>query len=156
MQRGVVVDDAMRTSDPFVFAAGDVAEHRGLVSGLWPTAVEQGRIAAVNAVGGDERYAATPPATILKVTGVDLTSVGRFEEEDGDEVVALEEPAESRYRKLVVRDGRAVGGILVGHPLEAPALTAAVQEGRDVGALLPALRAGDWSVLEGEAVPAAA
>jgi NADPH-dependent 2,4-dienoyl-CoA reductase/sulfur reductase-like enzyme/ferredoxin len=154
--RGVIVDDAMRTSDPSVFAAGDVAEHRGVVSGLWPAAVEQGRVAAVNAAGGDERYVPVAPATILKITGVDLTSVGRFEEEPGDEVVALEDPAEQRYRKLVVRDGRAVGGILLGYPLDAAALTAAVQEERDVSAVLPALRAGDWSVLaEAPAVAAA-
>ena len=134
--RGVLVDDAMRTSDPLVYAAGDVAEHDGIVSGLWPAAVDQGRVAAVNAVGGDEPYVRVAPATMLKVSGVDLTSVGRFEEEPGDEVVAL-----------VVRDGRAVGGTLLGYPLEAAALTTAVQEQRDVSALLPALRAGDWSVL---------
>ena len=156
VRRGVVVDDGMRTNDPFVWAAGDVAEHLGAVSGLWPTAVEQGRVAALNAVGGAERYDAVPPATLLKVTGVELTSVGRFEEEPGDEVVASEDGAESRYRKLVVRDGRAAGGILLGYPLEAAALTAIVQEARDVSALLPALRAGDWSALAAGATEAAA
>ena len=145
--RGVVVDDAMRTSDPHVFAAGDVAEHRGVVSGLWPTAVEQGRVAALSALGLTAVYEAVPPATLLKVTGVDLTSVGRFEEEEGDEVVVSEDAAEARYRKLVVRDGRAVGGILLGYPLEAAGLTAIVQERRDVSELLPLLRAGEWRSL---------
>jgi nitrite reductase (NADH) large subunit len=152
--RGVIVDDSMRTSDPHVFAAGDVAEHRGVVSGLWPTAVEQGRVAALTALGLDAVYGAVPPATLLKVTGVDLTSVGRFEEEEGDEVVVSKDSVETRYRKLVVRDGRAVGGILLGYPLEAAELTAIVQERREVTDLLPALRAGDWGALEVDSAPA--
>jgi NADPH-dependent 2,4-dienoyl-CoA reductase/sulfur reductase-like enzyme/ferredoxin len=155
VRRGVIVDDAMRTSDPHVFAAGDVAEHREVVSGLWPTAVEQGRVAALAALGLDASYAAVPPATLLKVTGVDLTSVGRFEEEEGDEVVSSEDAAEARYRKLVVREGRAVGGILLGYPLEAAELTAIVQERRDVTGLLPALRAGEWRALQADGAPAA-
>ena len=53
----------MATNDPHVFAAGDVAEHRGVVWGLWPSAAEQARVAAVNALGGDERYEPIAPAT---------------------------------------------------------------------------------------------
>ena len=53
VNRGVVVDDRMQTSAPGVFAAGDVAEHGGLVLGLWPIAAKQGEVAAVNALGGD-------------------------------------------------------------------------------------------------------
>jgi nitrite reductase (NADH) large subunit len=104
-------------------------------------------VAALAALGLDAVYDAVPPATLLKVTGVDLTSVGRFEEEEGDEVVTSEDAAEARYRKLVVRDGRAVGGILLGYPLEAAGLTAIVQERRDVSELLPLLRAGEWHAL---------
>ena len=48
----VLVDDQMRTGVPGVFAAGDVAEHRGQVLGLWPVATEQAQAAAVNALAG--------------------------------------------------------------------------------------------------------
>jgi NADPH-dependent 2,4-dienoyl-CoA reductase/sulfur reductase-like enzyme/ferredoxin len=150
VHRGVVVDDGMRASDPNVFAAGDVAEHDGVVWGLWPIATEQGRIAAVNALGGEEGFVAVPPLTMLKVSGVDLTSVGAIEGEPGDEEIALEDPDESRYRKLVVRDGRLVGAILLGYARESAAVAAAVQEGWDVGDRLERLREGDWSVLEPE------
>jgi NAD(P)H-nitrite reductase large subunit len=149
--RGVIVDDRMRTSDPNVFAAGDAAEYEGGVSGLWPSAVEQARVAAVNALGGDERYEAQPPVTMLKVTGVDLTSIGRFEAAGPDELeLVFEDVAEQRYRKLVVADGRIVGAILLGHPLEAPAVVAAVKAGTDVTRWLPQLETGDWSPLQGE------
>ena len=66
----------MRTSDPAIFAAGDVAEFDGQVPGLWPTAVAQAEVAAENAVGGDKAYAPPVPATILKVVGIELASIG--------------------------------------------------------------------------------
>lgn len=145
--RGILVDDGMRTSDPSILAAGDVAEHQGLVLGLWPTAVEQAKVAATNATGGGERYESFVPATALKVTGVDLTSVGRLDAASDEEtVIVLEEPGESRYRKLVVAaDGTIAGAILLGYSRESPGIIEAVKSGRDVRPLLDDLRAGDWS-----------
>jgi NADPH-dependent 2,4-dienoyl-CoA reductase/sulfur reductase-like enzyme/ferredoxin len=146
--RGLVVDDRMQTSDAHVFAAGDIAEHRGVMVGQWPIAVEQGRVAALNALGGDELYVATPEVTMLKVSGVDHASIGLLSAtEPGDEEIVVEEPTEGIYRKLVVRHGRAVGGIVLGSDGDSPALVAAVQEGRDLGPVLDRIRAGDWAVL---------
>jgi nitrite reductase (NADH) large subunit len=150
--RGIVVDDHLRSSDPAVYAVGDAAEHGGAVWGLWPTAVEQGRVAGINAVGGDERYGGTLPVTMLKVTGVHLTSIGRFHAESADDTeIALEDPVEARYRKLVIGpDGKIAGAILLGYALEAPGLIAAVREGRDVTDELDHLRDGDWSAFVAE------
>lgn len=158
VNRGVLVDDHMRTSDPHIFAAGDLAERDGHISGLWPTAVDQAQVAAANAVGGNEVYTGTVPVTMLKVTGVDLTSVGRFEPGGPeDEVIALEDPAESRYRKLVLTNGRVVGAILLGYGVESPKVVRAVKEGQDVTAWLDQLRAGDWSLFADDVqAPAAA
>lgn len=155
--RGIVVDDYMRSSDPAVYAVGDAAEHDGTVWGLWPTAVEQGRVAGINAVGGEERYGGTVPVTMLKVTGVHLTSIGRFHAESDDEAeIVLEDPVETRYRKLVIGpDGKIAGAILLGYALEAPGLIAAVKEGRDVSDELDRIRAGDWSVFVGEGAASA-
>ena len=108
--------------------AGDVAEHAGRVHGLWPVAVEQAEVAADNAVGGDKGYRGSVPFTMLKVVGVELTSVGRFEEQAGDEVVALEEPG-GKYRKLVIEDGRIVGAILLGYSQEVAAVRTAINRG---------------------------
>ena len=148
VNRGVLVDDRMQTSAPLVFAAGDVAEHRSGTAGLWPIAVEQARVAALNALGGDEIYVAKPPTTMLKVTGVDLASAGTIAAtEPGDEEIVVEEPTEGIYRKLVVRDGRAIGGIVLGSEADAPSLVAAVQEGRDMTPVLERLRRGEWGAL---------
>jgi len=148
VRQGVVVDDHMRTSAPDILAAGDAAEHRGQIYGLWPAAVEQAEVAAINAVGGDKVYKGTPPVTILKVVGVDLTSIGRIEPEgDGEMVIALEDIQAHHYRKLVISHGAIVGAILLGYPLDAPAVTAAIKRRVDVTRCLDVLRAGEWDSL---------
>ena len=76
VKRGVLVDDRMRTDDPDILAAGDVAEHGGQLPGLWPTAVAMAEVAADTVAGGEKTYAGTVPVTILKVVGIELTSIG--------------------------------------------------------------------------------
>lgn len=151
VRRGIVVDDRMRTSDPRVFAAGDAAEHRGDVAGLWPAAVEQAEVAAHNAVGAaasERRYEGSVPVTILKVEGVELLSCGRFEAGDGAVALVVDESDAHRYRKLVVdAGGTLIGGIVIGSPPDAGALTDAVKEGRNVEAIVDRLQSGDWSRL---------
>jgi NAD(P)H-nitrite reductase large subunit len=146
INRGVLVDERMRTSDPAILAAGDVVEHAGAVDGLWPVAVEQAEVAADNAVGGDKLYGGSIPFTILKVVGVELTSVGRFEQQAGDQVVAIEEPG-GRYRKLVIEDGRIVGAILLGYSREVAAVRTAIKCRFDVRGVMDQHHAGRWSVL---------
>lgn len=149
VNRGVIVDAAMRTSTADVFAAGDACEFEKQIPGLWPVAVEQARVAAVNAMGGQEVYRETVPVTALKVVGIDITSIGRFDQRSEDEIViALEETGEHRYRKLVIAGGKIVGAILLGYPMYAPAVTAAIKGDADVTDYLDDLRAGRWEVLE--------
>jgi hypothetical protein len=147
--RGVIVDAEMRTSDPLIFAAGDVVEYHGQVYGLWPVAGEQAQIAAVNALGGHDVYQGSVPVTILKVVGVDLLSVGQIEAESDDEIeIALEQAEEGRYRKLVIAGGHLAGAIVLGYPALGPVVSAAVKRRADVSEHLDALRAGDWDVLK--------
>lgn len=154
VNRGVVVDDAMRTNVPGVFAAGDVAEHRGMVTGLWPTAVKQAEVAASNALGGDESVGAEPAVCILKGVGLELTSAGRFESTEGDTTIVLDDPSGPSYRKLVISpENKVVGMIVLGHhPEEVTAATAAVKKEVEVHhSWLYALRQGDWKILKSDA-----
>lgn len=149
---GVIVDAQMRTSDPHIFAAGDVAEFDGKTYGLWPVAVSQAEVAANNAVAGLNAPIATytemPPVTMLKVVGVDLTSMGRIEPKNAEEqVIVFEEEATHRYRKLIISGGKIVGAILLGYPQEAPGVAEAVKQQLDVTPYLAALQAGDWQTL---------
>lgn len=151
---GILVDASMRTSDPAIFAAGDAVEFGGQVMGLWPPSVEQAEIAAANATGGDRHYTATTPVTMLKVVGINLTSIGQFEANSPEDIViAQEDPVQHSYRKLVIRDGKIVGAILIGYPLDAPIVTNAVKQGTDVSMHIEALRAGNWDVLKGAIKP---
>lgn len=149
VNRGIVVNNELQTSDPAVFAAGDVAEHRGSVMGLWTSAVRQAEVAAINAIGGHEIYNGTLPETVLKVAGIDLTSIGRFQPESDSEIMITElnEKAHT-YRKLVVSNGKIAGAILIGHPKLAPGVARTIKAQRDISGFTDQLRAGNWSALE--------
>ena len=146
VNRGVVVDHRMQTNVPGIYAVGDIAEHEGQMLGLWPIATEQAEVAATNLLGGDEVYEHPTPAAILKGVGIDMTSVGRYIETDGDEVIAIEGPG-TAYRKIVVRDGVALGGIVVGHPTLSPHLIKVCRTQADISAHRESLVTGDWTVL---------
>ncbi|GHB34222.1 nitrite reductase [Streptomyces viridiviolaceus] len=117
--KGVVVDDELRTSDPHVRAVGDCAQHAGTVYGLAAPALEQaGALAALLAGDTTARYAGTRSLTRLTLTGpdspFDLAAFGETDPRPGDDVVQLADATRGTYRKVVVRDDRLVGGVLVG------------------------------------------
>lgn len=148
VNRGVVVDAHMRTSAHDVYCVGDAAEFEGQVYGLWPACVEQGAIAAANAMGEQRTYSGTTPATILKVVGADLSSIGRTAPAATDEVITFEDAKTRRYAKLILADGRIAGAIMMGFPNESALVTNALKRGIDVSGKAEALRRGEWRVLE--------
>jgi nitrite reductase (NADH) large subunit len=113
--RGILVDDAMTTSDPSILAIGECIEHRGSTYGLVAPLCEQAQVAAARLAGDAEsRYAGSLPATSLKVTGVELFSAGQIESGDGAEEITVEDAAAGIYRKLVLKQGRLAGAVLLG------------------------------------------
>ncbi|MFD4346456.1 NAD(P)/FAD-dependent oxidoreductase [Streptomyces coelicoflavus] len=128
---GVLVDDELRTSDPDIRAIGDCAQHAGRVYGLAAPALEQaGVLAELLAAGGaaSRSYTGTRSLTRLTLTGpggpptgpegpvapFDLAAFGETDPRPGDDVVQLADATRGTYRKVVVRDDRLVGGVLVG------------------------------------------
>jgi nitrite reductase (NADH) large subunit len=115
VNRGIVVDDRMMTSDPRILAIGECAEHRGATYGLVAPLWEQAAVAAsVLAGDGDSAYAGSLPATSLKVTGVELFSAGETQAKDGAEEIVYADPEAGIYRKLVVKNGCLTGAVLLG------------------------------------------
>ncbi|MFE6423331.1 NAD(P)/FAD-dependent oxidoreductase [Streptomyces rochei] len=118
--RGVLVDDELRTDDPHIRAIGDCAEHAARVYGLAAPALEQaGALAGLLAGDGTTaRYTGTRSLTRLTLTGpdspFDLAAFGETDPRPGDDVVQLADATRGTYRKVVVRDDRLVGGVLVG------------------------------------------
>ncbi|AXE85723.1 FAD-dependent oxidoreductase [Streptomyces sp. Go-475] len=119
VRKGVVVDDELRTSDPYIHAIGDCAQHDGVLYGLAAPALEQAD-ALAELLAGDAaaRYTGTRSLTRLTLTGhdspFDLAAFGETEALPGDDVVQLADATRGTYRKVVVRDDRLVGGVLVG------------------------------------------
>lgn len=134
--RGIVVDDRMRTSAPQIFAAGDAAEHRGRIHGIIPAAFEQARAAAHAMVGQDKPYGGTVPFNTLKVAGLYLTSVGEIEPRgEGYEALVRSHPDAGLYKKIILREGRLVGGIWMGTKKGAAELSRLVAVEKHVEAL---------------------
>jgi nitrite reductase (NADH) large subunit len=115
VDRGVVVNDYLQTSDPAIYAAGDIAQYQGKVYGIIPAAFNQARMAAFNASGEKKKYEGTIPSNTLKVVGIDLTSIGLVNPEGGNfEELRSEKEEEGVYRKIVIQDGTVVGAIWMG------------------------------------------
>jgi len=113
VNQGIVVDSYLATSCPNIYAAGDVAEHRGTLYGIWEPARYQGVIAGKNAAGAHIEFGGIPRANTLKVLGVNLFSVGEIEAKDGSyQVVAREN--DGNYMRFLFRDSHLVGAILIG------------------------------------------
>jgi nitrite reductase (NADH) large subunit len=145
---GIAVDDGMLTSDPNVFAVGDVADHGGRCYGLWPASVEQAQVAVRNMLGGEAAYRLTAPPARLKVPGIDLLSIGAVDAKGGDSrTIVVSEHGARRYRKLIVEDGRLAGAIVLGRPELFDAVTQAVEARLDIGSDLETLEHGDWDSL---------
>jgi nitrite reductase (NADH) large subunit len=118
VERGIVVDNQMRSvDDPHVYAVGECAQHRGKVYGLVAPLWEQAKVLADHITEHDTQsaYVGSKVATKLKVMGVHLASMGDTHPTDErDEIVQFTEPKKGTYKKLIVRDGRLHGAILVG------------------------------------------
>jgi NAD(P)H-nitrite reductase large subunit len=119
IKRGIVVDDQLRSNVPNVYAAGDVAEGKDVVTGeaavhaIEPTAQEHGRIVGANMAGKNVRYRGSLLANIVEVCHLDVASFGAWE--DGKaQVVSGVRPDRPAYRKLLFRGDRLTGAIILG------------------------------------------
>jgi assimilatory nitrate reductase electron transfer subunit len=119
VHKGILVDDELRTSDPHIRAIGDCAQHEGTIYGLATPALEQAD-ALAELIAGDAsaRYTGTRSLTRLTLAGgqtpFDLAAFGETDPRPGDDVIQLADATRGTYRKVVVRDDRLVGGVLVG------------------------------------------
>lgn len=145
---GICVDETMTTSDPDIFAVGDVARLRsGAPTGLWGIAVAQARIAADNLLGGASLYHPRSMILRLKSDGVDLRVFGSLDHREGDEVF-ISPPFAGGWWRVVVRDGAIVGAVHAG-PIGKPnPIWRLVESNADMSAYVDILRQGQLELLE--------
>ena len=143
--RGILVEPTMETGAPNIYAAGDVAEVRGVTYGLWTVAVEQGRIAAQNALGGKKEFIGSDTPMILKIEGLDIVclgdSLGKIE---GCEFMTYSDLDNHRYARLAVIDSKLVGAILVGMNEYFPALSKLIRQETDLSEIIQDLKTGEF------------
>jgi len=137
VNRGIIVDDFMATSEPDIFAVGECVEHHGQTFGLVGPLWEQARICAAVLCGeAPGPYVAPAPHTSLKVTGVDVFSAGVLEaRDDGDEEITVRDAGPGQYKKLILRDGRVAGAILYGEIADGPWFVDLIESKRNIAAL---------------------
>ena len=119
VNRGVLVDDHLRSSVANVYAAGDVAEGRDLVTGepavhaIEPTAMEHGRVVGANMAGRDVAYRGSLLMNIVEVCHLDIASFGAWDDPTAETFTAVQ-PERFAYRKLLWRGDRLTGAMILG------------------------------------------
>ena len=144
VNKGIIVNERFETNVKGIYAAGDCAEFQGRIYGLWTASTEQGTVAGNNIAGVDTVYSGTTPSTTLKIVGIDLTSIGvvnppsptsPLEGEgkgEGYRELIREDGSNEVYKKLVIKDGKIVGAILLGDTKDVRAVGKLIKNNVDV------------------------
>lgn len=115
VNRGIVVNDYMVTSDPSIYAVGECAEHNGIAYGLVAPLYEQGIALAEHITGGKGKgYQGSVLSTQLKVAGCDLFSGGKIHEDENTQAIIVHDQFSKLYKKILVTDNKIVGVVLYG------------------------------------------
>ena len=153
VRRGILVTDSLACrNDQDIYSIGECAEHRSQVYGLVAPLWEQARVLAERLTGrnADALYTGSRISTKLKVMGVELAVAGdKDPSSDEDEVVTYVEPNRNVYKKVIVRDGKVTGAILLGDGLTVPRILQAF----DRGEALPENRSELLFPLSADAMP---
>ncbi|SFU42472.1 NAD(P)/FAD-dependent oxidoreductase [Halomonas korlensis] len=148
VDRAIVVDDTLTTSDPAIHALGECCQFGGttygLVEPIWRQVEVLAEHLASQASGADSqaRYVERPSATQLKIGGISLYAFGPIEPDADHDVLCYHDPAQGDYRRLLLRHGRLEGVVLYGDTAMGPWYFAQAQAGRDLGACRQALLLG--------------
>jgi nitrite reductase (NADH) large subunit len=133
VDKGILVDDFMRTSDPRVSAVGECTQWRGRTFGMVAPLYDQARVCALRLAGVDApAFTEKPLAATLKVSGVQLYSCGEVGQA-GCDVVRYSDPASDVINTVWIRDDRIVGAVMLGDVSRGPACFSRVQSGVPLG-----------------------
>jgi NAD(P)H-nitrite reductase large subunit len=146
IQHGVLVDEHLRSNVPNVYAAGDVAQGRDLVTGelavhaIEPTAMEHGRVVGANMAGQPVAYRGSLLMNIVEVQGLEIASFGAWDDPQAEVFSALK-PERPAYRKLLWHGDRVIGAMILGRSKD-------IWTTNDIGMLKGLVqsgaRLGDW------------
>ncbi|MNW32033.1 Nitrite reductase [NAD(P)H] [compost metagenome] len=136
MGRAIVVDDYMRTSQPHIYAVGECAEHRGITYGLVAPLYEQAKALAAHLCGHEhEGYRGSIPYSKLKISGVDVFSVGNLSEPGTETVIQQYDGIRRTYKRITAKNGVVHSAVLFGDTMEGTTLVGMVRSSASVSEL---------------------
>ena len=116
----------MKTNIDGIYACGDIAEFNGKTPGLFPIAMQQGKVAGANATGANEAYTEIPPSPMLKIGGLSVFSAG-----DNQDGKVIFESGNDTFKSVTLKDDILTGGALIGDTTLANRLKNAVSQKRE-------------------------
>ncbi len=135
VNRGIVVDDQLVTSDPDIMALGECVEHRGSCYGLVAPLYDMARVVAAELKGESGSYQGSTVSTKLKVTGIDVYSAGDFADGEQREEIVLRDAARKTYKRLTIEHNRIIGIVLFGETRDGPWFYQQLKDGTDISDL---------------------
>jgi len=149
VNRGIIVNEHLQSNFPNIYAAGDVSEFQGTIMGIWPSAVDQGIVAAKNALGIKTKYTGTVPLHILKVSGLELTTVGqKYKKNSTDEEIKYTSKQKEQYLKLIYNRNIILGVILIGVASIGFGLEKLIKNKTPITEIIPHLEKGNWDIVK--------
>ncbi|MBM7553366.1 nitrite reductase large subunit NirB [Thalassobacillus pellis] len=133
VNRGILVNDHMKTEIKNVYAVGECAEHKGMVYGLVAPLYQQGQELAKHICGIDsEGYQGSVLATQLKVSGVDVFSTGKINEDSTTKSYKVFDEWRGIYQKVLIDDGKISGAVLFGDTKDGNRLLSLINKGAGI------------------------
>ena len=118
--KGILVNNRMETNLSGIYAAGDVAQgptvfgDNHAICALWPTAVEEGKVAGANMAGVDTIYQGSLNMNVTEMFGITVASMGKFIEDESNRIEEYANCDNSRYIKIVYKGDIPLGSVVVG------------------------------------------
>ena len=142
-QNGIVVSDTLQTYDPSIYALGECIEHRGETFGLVAPLYDQATVLANHlSEHGVAQFQTLPTATKLKVTGINLFSVGNFLGTPESEYLYYRHSQQGIYKKIVIENNKIIGVVLYGDTQEGPFYHELLDAQTDIQSIRPYLMFG--------------
>lgn len=151
--RGILVDEYMRTNIPYIYAAGDVTEGKNMVMNensviaIWPVAAKQGKIAGMNMAGGRVIYEGLFPMNAVDIAGIPVVSFGITNPENKDKYEIISKKEGNIYKKVVLENNKIVGCIFVGKIERSGIFTGLIKHKVDVRLFRDELLKDDFGLL---------
>jgi len=114
-ERGVLVDDTLKTYSKNIYAVGECVQYRNETFGLVAPLFKQAKVCAAQLANvSNNKYQSSATATKLKVTGINVFSAGDFNGDEQSDILIYHDPSRHIYKKLVLKENKIIGTLLYG------------------------------------------